>query len=183
MSATGTTRRATMSATTTAVTGKGARRAAIFVRSIMSVGWYVGLGMAATTLASFCVHGMAKADPPHTFEGRWAAKDRSLTLDLLRCGDGWCGIEVNQAGTCGRTVLRARGDEEGQLKGRLELATESQPYMVAVNFYRLGTSDPGELLISGHTGNRFEPWRRTYPYQVPFARSGDVTCRPDPKVS
>lgn len=133
-------------------------------------------------LTTFCVGDVAKAEA--TFEGRWVANNQSLTLDLLRCGDGWCGIEVTQAGACGRTVLRARSDDDdGQLTGRLELATDSQPYMIAATLYRRSPSDPGTLMISGHTGNRFEAWRRTYPYSVTFARSGDVTCRPDPKVS
>ena len=38
-------------------------------------------------------------------------------------------------------------------------------------------------MIRGHTGTRFDPWRRMYPYMVSFARTSDVTCRPDPKVS
>jgi hypothetical protein len=135
-------------------------------------------------LAAFCVGGVARAESQQTYEGRWVASNQSLTLDLLRCGDGWCGVEVTKAGACGRTVLRARsGDEEGQLTGRLELTTESQPYMIAINLYRRSASDPGKLMISGHTGTRFEPWRRTYPYAVVFARASDVTCQPDPKVS
>jgi hypothetical protein len=152
------------------------------------MGFRVGVGLAAATmLAAFCVGDVAKADVQQPYEGRWVASNKSLTLDLLRCGDGWCGVEVTQAGACGRTVLRARSnnddDERYQLTGRLELATEGQPYMIAITLYQRSPSDPGELLISGHTGNRFEPWRRTYPYEMAFARSGEVTCRPDPKVS
>jgi hypothetical protein len=142
------------------------------------------MGLAATAmLAALYVGDVAKAESQQTVEGRWVASNRSLTLDLSRCGDGWCGIEVTPTGSCGRTVLRARSDDDGQLTGRLELATDSQPYMIAATLYRRSPSDPGTLMISGHTGNRFEAWRRTYPYSVTFARSGDVTCRPDPKVS
>jgi len=116
-------------------------------------------------------------------EGRWVASNQSLTLDLSRCGDGWCGIEVTKTGSCGRTVLHARDDDDGQLLGRLELATKSQPYTVAMRLFRPSPSEPEMLAINGHTGTRFDPWRRMYPYMVAFARASDVTCRPDPKVS
>ena len=36
-------------------------------------------------------------------EGRWVAV--GLTLDLSRCKEGWCGVEVTDA-KCGRTALR-----------------------------------------------------------------------------
>jgi hypothetical protein len=129
-----------------------------------------------------CVGGVAKAESQQTFEGRWAASNRSLTFDLSRCGDGWCGIEVTQTGACGRTVLRARVDDR-RLTGRLELATNSQPYTIAMHLVRHGPNEPEMLAINGHTGAQFEPWRRVYPYMVMLARTGDVTCRPDPKVS
>src|SRR5438105_4033838 len=29
-----------------------------------------------------------------------------LTYDLVRCGEGWCGIEVKDGKECGRTALR-----------------------------------------------------------------------------
>ncbi len=134
-------------------------------------------------LASFCVGDVAKADIQQTFEGRWVASNQSLTLDLSRCGDSWCGIEVTQTGSCGQTVLRARNDDDEQFTGRLELAGKSQPYTIAMHLFRRSPSDPQMLMINGHTGTRFEPWRRMYPYMVAFARTSDVTCRPDPKVS
>jgi hypothetical protein len=141
------------------------------------------LGLAAASmLAAFCVGGVAKADIQQTFEGRWVANNQSLTLDLSRCGDGWCGIEVTQTGSCGRTVLRAQNDD-GELMGRLELAGGAQPYTIAMHLFRRNPNDPQMLMIRGHTGTRFDPWRRMYPYMVAFTRTSDVTCRPDPKVS
>lgn len=136
---------------------------------------------AATMLAAFCVGDVAKAEA--TFEGRWAASNQSLTLDLARCGDGWCGIEVTPAGSCGRTVLRVRNDADGRFTGELELATQSESYKIAIHLLRRSPSDPETLMIRGSTGMRFDAWRRIYPYQVVFTRTGDVACRPDPKVS
>jgi hypothetical protein len=168
----------------TAVTGENPRRAATCTRSVMRMlGW-----VASVMLATFCVAGVAKSDVERTFEGRWAANNESLTFDLSRCGDGWCGIEVTKAGSCGRTIVRvanATDDSNSQLTGQLELATQAQPYAIGIILYRRNPNDPGTLLISGHTrgdvGTRFEPWRRVYPYQVEFTRVGDTTCTP--KVS
>ena len=134
-------------------------------------------------LATFCVGGVAKAESQRTFEGRWVANNQSLTFDLSRCGDGWCGIEVTKTGSCGRTVLRARSDDHGELAGRMEPAAQSQPLTIAMHLFRRSPSDPELLMIRGHTGTRFEAWRRMYPYMVSFARTSDATCRPDPKVS
>ena len=141
-------------------------------------------------LATFCVAGVAKADLQRTFEGRWVANNQSLTFDLSRCKDGWCGIEVTNAGSCGRTILRvanATGDNNSELTGQLELAAQTQPYAIGINLYRRSPDDSGMLMISGHTrgdtGSQFEPWRRTYPYMASFARAGDTVCRHDPKVS
>lgn len=174
-----------MSARMAAVTGEGPRRAVTCARSVIgfSLGFTLGLGLAAATmLAAFCVGGVAQADSQPKLEGRWVASNQSLTLDLSRCGDGWCGIEVTQTGSCGRTVLRARTDD-GRLTGRLELATKAEPYTIAMRLFRRSPSDPEMLMINGHTGTRFEPWRRMYPYMVSFARTSDASCRPDPKVS
>jgi hypothetical protein len=141
-------------------------------------------------LATFCVAGVAKADIQRTFEGRWVAKNQSLTLDLSRCGDGWCGVEVTNAGSCGRTILRVAkgtGNDDGQLTGQLELAVQAQPYTIAIHLFRRKPNDPETLVIRGHTrgdgGTQFQPWRRIYPYMVEFARVGDTACRHDPKVS
>ena len=136
-------------------------------------------------LATFCVAGVAKADIQRSFEGRWVANNKSLTLDLSPCEFGWCGIEVTSAGSCGRTTLRA-GNEEGQFAGRLELHAQAQPYTVTIHLFRRNPNDPETLLISGHTrgdkATEFRPWRRIYPYMVELTRVGDTTCRHDPKV-
>jgi hypothetical protein len=138
-------------------------------------------------LATFCVAGVAKADIQRTFEGRWVANNRSLTLDLSRCGDGWCGIEVTNAGSCGRIILyvaNGTGNDDGQLTGRLELDAQAQPYTIAIYLFRRNPNDPETLMIRGHTRSdraRLDGLIRIYPYMAEFARVGDTTCRP--KVS
>jgi hypothetical protein len=143
------------------------------------------LGLVASAmLTTFCVAGVANADIQRTFEGRWVANNQSLTLDLSRCDDGWCGVEVS-AGSCGRTILRV-GNEDGQLAGRLELHAQAQPYKVTIYLVRRNPNDPETLIVSGHTrgdtATEFRPWRRIYPYMVEFTRVGDTACRHDPKV-
>ena len=150
-----------MSARMAAVTGEGPRRAATCARSVIGVGFGLGSGLAAATmLAAFCVGGVAKAGSQQTFEGRWVASNQSLTLDLSRCGNSWCGIEVTKAGSCGRAVLRVTNgspDDSHMLYGRLELATQTQPYTIAMHLFRRNAGDPETLMIRGNTGRRYAP--------------------------
>jgi hypothetical protein len=146
--------------------------------------------VASVMLATFCVAAVAKAEIQRTFEGRWVANNKSLTLDLSRCDDGWCGIEVTNAGSCGRTMLRVAngtGNDEGQLTGRLELDAQALPYTIAMHLIRRNPNGPETLMIRGHTrGNtatEVRPWRRIYPFMAEFTRVSDATCRHAPKVS
>ena len=171
-----------MSARMTAVTGESPRRAVTCTRSVMRT-----LGsVAGVMLAAFCVAGVAKADFQRTFEGRWVALNQSLTLDVSLCGDGWCGVEVTSAGSCGRTMLRTRTrspEESGVIIGRLELAAQARPYTVALHLFKRGPDGPDALMIRGNSGSEFNFLQRMYPYMVAFARVGDAACRHDPKVS
>jgi len=142
--------------------------------------------VASLTVAAFCVAGVAKADIQRTFEGRWVANNQSLTLDLSRCGDGWCGIEVTAGGSCGRTVLRAFNDPDGLITGQLQVDVQTHPYTIGMHLFRRNPNDPETLMIRGHTRGslaQFDGWRRIYRYMVEFARVGDAACRHDPKVS
>ena len=165
----------------TAVTGESPRRAIAFTRSVMRAFGSVATAM----LVTFCVAGVAKADIQRNFEGRWVANNRSLTLDLSPCDDGWCGIEVTSAGSCGRIMLRV-GNQDGELTGRLALDTQALPYTVTIHLVRRSPNDPEMLIISGHSrgdaATEFRPWRRIYPYMAEFTRVGGATCRHDPKA-
>lgn len=141
--------------------------AAIFV--------WLGVGRAALAVNA----GISVAD----LEGRWKDDRKNLVLDISRCGGGWCGVEITGENACGRTALRMEEppSREASLGGRLELAAEAQPYSV---WARLRRNEQGlRLLITGQSGDRIEPWRRTYPFMATLARIGDVQCRPDAKVS
>jgi hypothetical protein len=130
-----------------------------------------------------CVTGMAiAAVTPVEFAGRWLSEKQKLTLDVSRCGDGWCGVEVTNGTTCGRTVLRLdageqHGNEPVRFVGRLQLAPESEPY--GVHTILLSRGDAFALVITGHTGGSFRFVRRTFDFQAEFVRTNDVVCQPD----
>jgi hypothetical protein len=143
-------------------------------------------------VATFCVAGMALAQSvpaaPPELAGRWVAQKRNLVLDISRCGAGWCGVEVKDGRTCGAIALRVElvrgtGDARPELIGRLELAAGTEPYAVEVTFFEPSDGGPLKLIISGNSGDKFEPWRRSFQFRELLARSGDAVCPPVPKVS
>jgi hypothetical protein len=173
-----------MTPTTIVPAGNADRRPSICAKS--GIGASINHLIAAGIITTFCVAGVAIAAPAGTdFGGRWQSKKPALTLDISRCGDGWCGVTVTSGSTCGGTVLRLDAGEQGKdttrLVGSLQLAQASQPYGVQANLYR---RDNGQtLLINGHTGGRFQFPRRTYDFQAEFVRINDPSCQPNPRVS
>ncbi len=146
----------------------------------------------AVMVAAFCVAGMALAETvptaPPELTGRWVAQKRNLVLDISRCGAGWCGVEVRDGRTCGPIALRVElvrqsAGARHELIGRLELAAGAEPYAVEVTLFEPSDGGPIKLIISGNSGDKFEPWRRNYPFRELLARSGDAVCPPVPKVS
>lgn len=112
----------------------------------------------------------------------------TLTLDLVRCGEGWCGVEVTGAArTCGTTALTLDGGVAGKFgpfKGKLALAKGTEPYVVEA--YLLSSSEgeaKAELEIAGDTGGEFRVFRRSFPFNATLARSGEALCRAESKVS
>lgn len=122
---------------------------------------------------------------PADFSGRWLSKKHKLTLDVSRCGEGWCGVEVTNGTSCGRTVLRLdpgqQRNEFVQFKGRLQLAAETQPYGVEAILAR--HDNVTDVTITGHTGGTFQMARRTFDFRDVFVRIDNSVCRPDAKVS
>ena len=138
-------------------------------------------------ITACCVTGMAiAAVTPVEFGGRWLSEKPQLTLDVSRCGDGWCGVEVTNGTMCGRTVLRLDAGEQGgnesvKFNGRLQLAPESEPYEVHTILLRRG--DVPALIIIGQTGGRLRFASRNFDFRADFVRTNDAVCQPDVKVS
>lgn len=123
------------------------------------------------------------ADPPD-LTGRWSASRPKLTLDIVRCGEGWCGTEVTEGTRCGRTALRLGIAREGSgpmvsFAGRLEVMAEAEPYAVGATLQSQGGATV--LWMLGHTGATLLP-RRMYPLNAYFTRLGDPVCA-EPKLS
>jgi hypothetical protein len=160
-------------------------------RSIKTV---LGCAILASMIGTLCVARVALAEPapltPADFAGRWVSKERKLTLDLSRCGEGWCGVIVAN-NSCGHTALRVAESPEyamyqmgrnRELVGRLQLAANTEAYGVRAVLAR---DDGGAktLFIAGHTRGTFAAMRRNYDYRELLVRDGDATCSPDPKLS
>jgi hypothetical protein len=113
-----------------------------------------------------------------------------LVYDLVPCGKGWCGIEVKDDKTCGRTALRLDAGASTQYGviffGSFERAPATQPYSVKVQLYTEQRSPPqGRLMlfVQGSTDSSFQPLRRTYPMQMLMSRAGDTACRDEASTS
>ncbi|MGX1787776.1 hypothetical protein ACWIGM_13590 [Bosea sp. NPDC055332] len=142
----------------------------------------------AATLAVIFVASVAlgeahAADTPD-LTGRWSVQRPKLTLDIVRCGAGWCGTEVTASGGCGRTALRleAARNVSGSIPsfaGRLEVMSEAEPYVVSVTVKDQGNA--AALWMLGHTGTTLLP-RRVYQLDAHFVRLGDPACT-EPKLS
>lgn len=117
---------------------------------------------------------------------------RTLTLDVSRCGDAWCGVEVGDGDKCGAIALRIAvagegGEEPGSFfKGSLTLAKSTEPYVVEVSYqvYAVGNEpDAPHLSIIGDTGGEFRMFRRSFPFHSVLSRTGPAVCTPEKSLS
>jgi hypothetical protein len=146
----------------------------------LSIGCLVAVGAIA-----------AEAGPvskPELIAGRWIlahVKGTPQTIDITKCGEKWCGIEVDANGKCGRVALRLTAGnhlkEDAQFIGQYSAADGAESYAIGGMIWE----DKGEvtLAISGHTGADFQPFRRMYPLNMHLSRKGDAVCKADAKVS
>jgi hypothetical protein len=142
----------------------------------------------------------------HDLSGRWQGRSYELarrdpdcsgtrcllTLDIMKCASGWCGVEVLDGDKrCGATALKldggtsAAGNVVPVFRGTLELAKGTEPYVVEVYVVpggREGSPDR-DLQIAGDTGGEFRMFRRSFPFNATLARAGEPTCRPETSVS
>jgi hypothetical protein len=137
-------------------------------------------------VAGICVGAAAHAEPLAVtqVEGRWVNVRHDLSLDISRCGEGWCGVEVRD-GVCAKTALRITArrapQEAAWFEGRLALADRGEPYLVSATLYvHEGVI---RLQLLGNPGDKLELLRRWYPLNELMARSGPPLCKPDATVS
>lgn len=120
--------------------------------------------------------------------GRWQGKSYAtggtaddLTLDIVACGSGWCGIKVGAKETCGDTALKLdAGAIEGEsivFKGTLELARDTEPYTIQSYLVPASDGEPVRLQVIGDTGGTFRIFRRSFPFEAQLSRTQDAICK------
>jgi uncharacterized protein (DUF2147 family) len=121
--------------------------------------------------------------------GRWQTQDRSLIIDISRCGEEFCGrrVVLRDQGVptdlgCDRMVLRVRlGQKQPQpnllaFVGQIDLADKGGHYAADVVIM---DGRPGRLHIGGRKEDT-SPFARSLPLDLEMARVGDAACEPTP---
>jgi hypothetical protein len=159
--------------------------------------------MLKVMLSALCV--LAAASPLSAaitaadIAGRWQgesyARDTGgpLTLDIVACGSGWCGVKVEVGDKCGGTALRIdsgtaeAGSDYIQFKGTLELAPGTEPYVVQTSLFVPAPDTPSgaqlTMQITGDTGGEFRAYRRSFPFEAQMVRIKDPVCHAPQTVS
>jgi hypothetical protein len=110
-----------------------------------------------------------------------------LTLDIVACGAGWCGVKVEANNACGGTALKIdAGAPDGDnvlFKGTLELAPKTEPYVVHSWLVAADGETPLTLQITGDTGGEYRVYRRSFPFEVQMTRTQDAVCHAPQGVS
>lgn len=151
-----------------------------------------------------CICVLATAGPlaagdlqPMQIAGRWMGdiytqrNGGMLTLDIVACGNAWCGIKVEDGGKCGGTALKVdyvqpQGDSQSdslQFNGTLELAAGTEPYVVQAWLMPPAENGSIALQITGDTGGVYRAYRRSFPFEAQMARTQDALCHAPQTVS
>jgi hypothetical protein len=132
---------------------------------------------------------------PAQIAGRWTGdthdlKSGRLTLDIVACGKGWCGIKLEAGETCGATALKVEVAEplgppshSLQFNGSIELAAGTEPYVVQAWLVPPSEKHPLHLQIAGDTRGAYREYRRSFQFDVVLVRVGDAVCRAPATVS
>jgi hypothetical protein len=109
-----------------------------------------------------------------------------LTLDIVACGNGWCGIKVESGEKCAATVLKigagAVDEDTARFEGTLELAPGTEPYEIHVAVFPPNGDRP-QMEITGDTGGEYRAYRRSFPFEAALARVQDAVCHAPQTVS
>ena len=152
-------------------------------------------GLCVLATASPLFAGITAANIAGRWQGDSYAANASgpLTLDIVACGAGWCGIKVEAGDKCGGTALKIDAGEALpdsdyiQFKGTLQLAPGTEPYVVQTSIFLPVPDDapgaPLRLQITGDTGGEFRAYRRSFPFEAQMARIKDAVCQAPQTVS
>jgi hypothetical protein len=130
---------------------------------------------------------------PADIGGRWQGDSYTretggkLTLDIVACGAGWCGIKIGDNNACGATALKLDGGTlEGEnlvFTGTLEFARGTEPYVIRSSLMPAAAGAPATLQLTGDTGGVFRAYRRSFPFEAQLTRASDPVCHAPQSVS
>jgi hypothetical protein len=147
------------------------------------------LAAAATLIPSASALDLKATDIAGRWQGNtWTSEaGRELTLDIVACGSGWCGIRVAANDACSGTALKVSAgtvaENNAQFEGTLELAPGTEPYTVHVTIFPPEEGQALAMQITGDTGGQFRAYRRSFPFEAQMARTRDAVCRVPETVS
>jgi hypothetical protein len=125
--------------------------------------------------------------------GRWQGNSFAgdslgpLTLDIVACAGGWCGIRVAANDTCAGVAMKVNAgsveENNAQFEGTLELAPGTEPYTVHATIFPPEAGKPLAMQITGDTGGQFRAYRRSFPFEAALDRLKDAVCQAPQTVS
>lgn len=118
----------------------------------------------------------------------WAGEGaQPLTLDIVACGQGWCGIRVAANDSCGGTAMKVNAgtvdENNAQFEGTLELASGTEAYTIHATIFPPEPNEHLAMQITGDTGGQYRAYRRSFPFEAQLARIKDATCHAPQTVS
>jgi hypothetical protein len=118
----------------------------------------------------------------------WAGEGEApLTLDVVACGEGWCGVRVAAGDTCAGMAMKVNGgtveENNAQFEGTLELAPGTEAYTIHATIFPPEPDKPLAMQITGDTGGQFRAYRRSFPFEAQLARIKDPVCHAPQTVS
>ncbi len=169
------------------------------VALLCGLSWALGLLSFSMHLSPARAAGPVPAFVGGDISGRWQGqpmgyldpakvcgeKGCSLTLDIVRCNEKWCGIRVEAADKCGGVALSLTPHHVTDPKvtpvfdGKLELADGTQPYVIEAVLRPDNSGAMTQLTMVGDTGPELMVMRRSFPFRAVMARTGDAVCKMD----
>jgi hypothetical protein len=151
--------------------------------ALAAVVGYVGAG---TTGASAAASSGNSASP---YYGRWQVEDSEAryttrgrlykTIDIAPCGRDFCGVSVNDSGTCGATLFRflsAHRDGNSRLLGHGAWGAAKKD--VTIDYYESDQPNQGRLELNLGNGHDFGERGGSMPmFNATYAPQGTAQCR------
>jgi hypothetical protein len=122
--------------------------------------------------------GMVQPAYASILEGRWKSIDGILLVDVVPCGDVFCGRLVGKGNRCLGQILKLKPVEDDPLvlSGELDLAENYGSYTVYAIIRGKEGERPQMKLIGGDRTHSV--FSRSMPVDVLLTRVGEAACQP-----